>query len=617
MLALVSGAGHTGELLGQAPAPLKLGAEPKVEASAPIELLPPTNSTLEIRVARRPWLLEKLTNPKQQPSVKMDPPRPPRELPDPPSMLKATPETGPSDGWESRLRSQPESRVETQPSPDPQPVNTAPRFVGPPSPVNRLREVEEPALPDGPAELAESAADSDAMRLEPFEPTVDTKLSPAPEAAEDNEPAAAAPREAGSARTEPQDEAEKKSEKLEEVVIRDLRINLEGTPEGEAETEAPHKGQAETASPASPSTAAPSREVPRIDTAVNTPAAKLDYTGYPLSPLRRTPSVERMRHPLRQCLRQYYSRPEIANDRSNWGMLHAIMIYGADTKILVGNKSYNAIAWIAGNNACRGQRLLAEENGRITVQSGVGLQGHQAQMLAIFSLCNVPAQYPLYAGESRFTLQDVIETEMRSCRSGQELTFTLIGLAHYLDTNATWTSEDGETWDFERLIREELAQPIVGAACGGTHRLMGYGHALRKRRAEGRPIMGQWKRAEIYTRDFMQYAYRLQNRDGSMSTDWFAGREDNGDIDRKIQTTGHIVEWLLSVTPDSGLQDQRLVNAVWFLLSTMSSEPDRDWSVGPKGHALRALAMFYERVYQSGPAWQNEAMATTRSGSRR
>ena len=38
----------------------------------------------------------------------------------------------------------------------------------------------------------------------------------------------------------------------------------------------------------------------------------------------------------------------------------------------------------------------------------------------------------------------------------------------------------------------------------------------------------------------------------------------------------------------------------------MYNERDHEWKIGPKGHALRSLAMYYERVYQSGPAWQSQ-----------
>ena len=224
-------------------------------------------------------------------------------------------------------------------------------------------------------------------------------------------------------------------------------------------------------------------------------------------------------------------------------------------------------------------------------------------MLAILSLCEVPVEYPIYADGRKFSVGDLVRREMADCRSGEELTFTLIALSHYLSTDARWVSHDGEDWDIARLIREELSQPVVGSACGGTHRLMALAHALRHRRHEGLPIDGQWKRAETFLQDFERYAYRLQNRDGSMSTDWFEGRQDNGDVDRKIQTTGHIVEWLLTITPDARLHDRRLNAAVAFLSRALNEEPDRDWSIGPKGHALRSLAMYYERVYRSGPAW--------------
>lgn len=336
---------------------------------------------------------------------------------------------------------------------------------------------------------------------------------------------------------------------------------------------------------------------------------EFDYTGYPLEPITLNRTVRGMERSIRACLRYYYARPEVADKRSNWGMLHSIMVYGIDTKIIVGRKQYSAIAWIAGNNPCRGQRLLVEGLDGIEATNGVGLQGHQGQMLAIFGMCGVPRDYPLYAGNNKYAVEDVIRAEMDTCRDDAELTFTLIALSHYLDTDATWTANDGQRWDFERVIRAELAQPIVGSACGGTHRLMGLSHALRKRRAEGKPVTGQWKRAELFLDDFQSYCYRLQNRDGSMSTNWFEGREDSGDLDRKIQTTGHMVEWLLTITPDSQLQNPRLVNAVRFLLASMYNQRTRDWAIGPKGHALRSLAMFYERAYRSGPAWQDPQVA--------
>ena len=344
-------------------------------------------------------------------------------------------------------------------------------------------------------------------------------------------------------------------------------------------------------------------------TPTSTQYGALDYAGYPLKPIQVSRSVNNLRRTMERALNYFYNRPESANGRSNWGMMHSVMVYGAQTNVQVGRKRYNAIAWIAGNNVCRGQRLLTLDSKGLKARTGVGLQGHQGQFLAVLGMCNVPAEYPLYASGKAFSVADLIEAEQKGCKRGEELTFTLIGLSHYLDTDASWVAADGQRWDFERLIAEELRQPVVGAACGGTHRLMGYAHALRKRRAEGKPLTGQWLRAEKYVDDFVKYAFSLQNRDGSMSTRWFEGRDDNGDRDRKVQTTGHLVEWLLTVLPDDQLQDQRLVAAVSYLARAMGSDLGHEWSIGPKGHALRSMAMYHQRVFRAGTPWIPTAIA--------
>lgn len=287
-------------------------------------------------------------------------------------------------------------------------------------------------------------------------------------------------------------------------------------------------------------------------------------------------------------------------------MLHSVMVYGVDTQVLNGRRRYNLIAWLAGNNVCRGQRIFGLENGNIAPKNGVGLQGHQGQFLSIFALVGVSSEYPLYVNRQAYSMTDLIRHEQDRCRADTELTFTLIGLAHYLDTDATWKSDDGQTWDFERLLEEELAQPVIGAACGGTHRLMGLSHALRIRRQQGKPITGQWARADQFVKDFVDYAWRLQNPDGSMSTDWFEGRANRNDIDRKIQTTGHIIEWLIGVTPRDELQDPRMLRAIRFLANSMYRYRTRDWEIGPKGHALRSLALYHQRVFSETPPWRQE-----------
>ena len=328
-----------------------------------------------------------------------------------------------------------------------------------------------------------------------------------------------------------------------------------------------------------------------------------------------TPQVEAMKPSIASVLRYHYARPENMARRSPWGTFHLMLPFGTDAQVLSGNRRYNTVSWLCGNFPCHGQRLMTTtRSGRIFARQGVGLQGHQGQFLAMLAQVNVGTEQALKVGRQEFTVEDLIRAEMADCREGNELTFALIGLSHYIPTDTYWTASDGKQWNFDTLIKNELAQPIVGAACGGTHRLMSFSYALRQRKLEGLPIEGQWQRAETFIGDFVDYAWTLQNPDGSFSTDWFEGRADNRDIDRKIQTSGHILEWLIFTTDKSQLQDERFVRGINFLTNAFSRYRSRDWKPGPKGHVLRALSLYYRRVYGDDRPWmQSSQVANNRA----
>ena len=69
------------------------------------------------------------------------------------------------------------------------------------------------------------------------------------------------------------------------------------------------------------------------------------------------------------------------------------------------------------------------------------------------------------------------------------------------------------------------------------------------------------------------------------------------DLDRKVQTTGHILEWLIYTLPPEHLRDPRIVASVGWLLSTLEQNANYKWEVGPKGHALRALILYDRFVF--------------------
>jgi len=163
-------------------------------------------------------------------------------------------------------------------------------------------------------------------------------------------------------------------------------------------------------------------------------------------------------------------------------------------------------------------------------------------------------------------------------------------------------------------VREELQQPIRNAACGGTHRLMGFSYAVNKRIQRGKSITGEFRRAQIFLADYHRYTFTLQNADGSFSTEWFNRRGSNPDVDRRLKTSGHVLEWLSFSLSDEELRNPRMVKAVNYLSGILLADESRTWEVGPLCHSLHALRIYQRRVFKSAegvPALAEQPQAET------
>jgi hypothetical protein len=325
-----------------------------------------------------------------------------------------------------------------------------------------------------------------------------------------------------------------------------------------------------------------------------------------------TPELLELRSRLRECLAYYYFRPENTAVRSPWGAMHAMIAYGVDSELIAGDRRVNAIGYLCYNGVCNGQQLFYTSNGKLQARIGPGVQGHAAQFLAMLAQSRVKTDFPLLVEGQKFTVADLIQYEKDTCRPKTELTFKLIAFMHYLKSDDKWKSNDGQDWDMPRLIKEELAQPIVGAACGGTHRMTGFSYAVRRREQRNEPFTGQWVRAKKFVDDFHDYTFRLQNPDGSFSTDWFAGRADNGPHTKRLETTGHITEWLAFSLDKEQLVEPRMIKSVSYLTDLLTDHRDEKWGIGPLGHGLHALALYDERIFGGKPGTRAIELAEAR-----
>ncbi len=313
-----------------------------------------------------------------------------------------------------------------------------------------------------------------------------------------------------------------------------------------------------------------------------------------------SPGLRALREKVRETLGSYYRRHLNTRDHTPWEVFHQIIAFGPDTLVRRGGtkgEPVDAVRWLCDNKPSHGRQLMHLERGKMALRRAKGVQGHYGQFLAILAQRNVARDYPIEIEGRQFTVEDLILTEQRTCRAGEELTFKLIAFSHYLAPDARWKNDRGETWTIERILRDEIGAPIRGAACGGTHRLMGLSYAVQRRKRLDQPLDGEYARAETYLRDYQRYAFSLQNNDGAFSTEWFAGPGNREIKDRKLQTTGHITEWLAYSLTDEYLTDPRMVKAIDFLATLLHSDRKAEWAIGPMCHALHALALYDERVF--------------------
>lgn len=340
------------------------------------------------------------------------------------------------------------------------------------------------------------------------------------------------------------------------------------------------------------------QEATPLELAPITPAAPESQQGETeLPPLNR--NQQAMRSLVRRVLNYYYDHPMNTRDRSPWEVMHVALSYESKSRLLVGGptgKPVSAAGWLCYNQPCRNMRLMyVDDEGELQVRSAPAFQGHEGQLLAMLAQAKISSDYPMLVDGRDLTVKDLIRAEMRTCYPRTELTFKLIGLMYYLDSETTWVNDQGQDWSIRKLITEEMRQPIRGATCGGSHRLSGLTLAYKTREARGEPMDGEFLAAQRFVAQYQQQAFRLQNPDGSFSTNWFQGKENRDDLDRQLRTTGHVLEWLLYSATDRELNSPRTTKAVYFLANLLWTNRYRDWDSGILGHSLHSLVL-YDRL---------------------
>jgi len=210
----------------------------------------------------------------------------------------------------------------------------------------------------------------------------------------------------------------------------------------------------------------------------------------------------------------------------------------------------------------------------------------------------LPLETPLVVAGRPFTLGDLFAQARHDIRPGQEASWTLMALAAYLPPDAAWEAGDGRRWTTEEVVRMEAASPIVGAACGGTHRLYGLAAAVRAyRAAHGEPPPGSgWAAAEEVLAAHFDQARRAQEADGSFSVHYFERPGRSPDVSATLATTGHVFEVMALVLDDDDLAEPWVSRAAERLVTLLERTADVDLECGGLYHAVHGLAIYRRRL---------------------
>jgi hypothetical protein len=295
-------------------------------------------------------------------------------------------------------------------------------------------------------------------------------------------------------------------------------------------------------------------------------------------------------------------RRDLTTHNAFWTVFHGILGLGPGVELVdpgTGER-VKAIDHIFAGKTLRGLIFRATAAGLDVVTTGDTLgQGHQDQFVAEMGQWGMPADRKVRVGGRDYTFMDFVRHSQMRARitANQELSWAVIVVGQYIGTDVSWTNDHHEKLHYEDLIRYELAAPVETAACGGTHRLFGLSWSYHLYLQRGGKTAGVWKEVAEKTARYKQQARRMQNGDGTFSTSFFRERASANDRNLRINTTGHILEWLALALSDDELRRpwvQAAASALALEILSLRSDPIDS---GSMYHAVHGLLIYYARMF--------------------
>jgi len=302
---------------------------------------------------------------------------------------------------------------------------------------------------------------------------------------------------------------------------------------------------------------------------------------------------------------EHVARRELLTTHGFWTIFHGILGMGPEQTMLRDSetsKRLNAMEYVCKGGAIRGMEFVPMGEAGLDVQTqpgtGVG-QGHQDQFVAEMTQWGMPLDKKFMVAGKEHTFADFVKysKSRASVTKNQELSWAILIVGQYFGTNIEWTNQAGEKITFEDMVRYELNQPIDTAACGGTHRLFGLTWVNHLHLKKGGQNTGVWKEIGDKIDLYKHQAHKYQNADGAFSTNYVSGPGNIQDVQLRIGTTGHVLEWLSLALTKEELSEQWVqdaVNALVMMILESRSDPIEG---GALYHAVHGLHIYRAKVF--------------------
>ncbi|MBA4030806.1 MAG: hypothetical protein C0478_07925 [Planctomyces sp.] len=290
-----------------------------------------------------------------------------------------------------------------------------------------------------------------------------------------------------------------------------------------------------------------------------------------------------------------------ANVHTPWQIFHGILALHEDFQLKLGGEKVSAIEWIASSNPQFDGKpwiLITPNGGKFhPFTRAYAFEGHPAQFLALLSESNLPPTFEFKTPSRNVTITEMLQTAMRDVNDREEITWVLWALVHYYPTNTQWANARNEPWSIDRLVQIQNAAAVEKGACGGNHGLFALARARDKHVAEGLPLQGVWFEADYKIRRYIETARSMQNTDGTFSSKFYQGPGYSSDLNSRLNTTGHTLEFLSAALPKERLNEPWVRNAVTALSKDLIDNRKAPSDCGPLYHSLNALRIYHGRAW--------------------